>query len=195
MADVNPRLEMTADSPLTELLRRACAGDREAANQAYESVYGELCRNARRLLRSEPQFHTLDPEGLLHEAYLKLMHSGNADFSNRGHFLAVMSCAMRQHLIDHAKEKKALKRGGAQKRLPLTGIVLTFDERPVDLLALHEALTAFALTYPDEAQVVELTYFLGLTADEVAAALGTSRRTVSRDLQFARTWLAGELSR
>lgn len=180
---------------LTSLLQRACEGDRTAANAAYQAVYGELRRNARHLMRAQPGDHTLDAEGLLHEAYLKVSRSEKTDWQNRGHFLAVMSRAMRQYLIDYARQKHAAKRGGSRKRVPLTGVVLRFEDRIVDVMALHDALTELERLDPDAARVLELTYFVGLTAAEVATSMATSVRTVERELQFARTWLVGEIGK
>jgi RNA polymerase sigma factor (TIGR02999 family) len=180
---------------LTELLRRASAGDGAAAGAAYEAVYGELRRIARRLMRNEPVHHTLDAEGLLHEAYLKVANAGAKDWADRGHFLAVMSRAMRQHLVDYARHKGSVKGGGGQHRVPLTGIVLKFEMRAVDLMTLDEALSKLDAAYPETAQVVELTFFVGLNADEVAAAVGSSARTVVRELKFARTFLEAEFDK
>jgi RNA polymerase sigma factor (TIGR02999 family) len=180
---------------LTLLLRRAGEGDPDAANAAFEAVYGELRCNARSLMRSQPVHHTLDAEGLLHEAYIKVSRNGKADWKSRSHFLAVMSCAMRQYLIDHANAKRRLKRGGDHDRVPLTGILLPFENRTVDLLSLHEALASLEKMDADAARTIELTYFVGLEAKEVAQATGQSVRTVQRDLKFGRTWVLGELSR
>jgi RNA polymerase sigma factor (TIGR02999 family) len=178
---------------LTELLRRASGGDGSAANAAYEAVYGELRRIARRLRQNQPVDHTLDAEGLLHEAYLKVADAGAKDWAHRGHFLAVMSRAMRQHLIDYARHKGSAKAGGDQNRVPLTGIIRNFESREIDLVAFDEILAKLAAAYPETAQVFELTYFVGLTADEVAAAMGVSVRTVGRELKFARASLEAEL--
>ncbi len=180
---------------LTELLRRASSGDRCAADAAYDAVYGELRRVARRLMRNEPVHHTLDAEGLLHEAYLKVAAAGTKEWAHRGHFLAVMSLAMRQHLIDYARHKGSVKAGAGQAHVPLTGIALTFESRVVDLMTLDEALKKLAAAYPESAQAIELTFFVGLNADEVAAAMGVSARTVVRELKFARAFLAAEFGR
>jgi len=178
---------------LTVLLRRAAEGDSAAANAAYHAVYADLRRNARSLMRGQADDHTLDAEGLLHEAYLKVSRSGKADWKSRGHFLATMSRAMRQYLLDHAKHKRAQKRGGERQRVPLTGVLLSFESRVVDVLTLHVALTALERLDPDAARVIELTYFVGLSAKETGAAIGISSRSVERELQFARTWLLGEI--
>lgn len=188
---------MTQDpsSGLTDLLRRASAGDRGAADAALAAVYEELKRSARRLMRDQPKHHVLEPECLLHEAYLKVQAAGAKDWANRGHFIAVMARAMRQHLIDHARHEQRQKCGGALKRVPLTGILLTFENRVLDLLTLADALEKLASEHPDSADVIELTYFAGLSAGEVAAALGIAPRTVVRELKFARAWLEAEFSR
>jgi RNA polymerase sigma factor (TIGR02999 family) len=186
-------MTLASKPELTELLRRASAGDRDAANAAYAAVYDELRRIARILLRGEATDHTLDAEGLLHEAYLRVSGGGAKPWVDRSHFLAVMSRAMRRLLIDHGRRKHALKRGRRPGRVPLTGIVLTYEERAVDLIALHEALDALEARHPESAQIVELTYFVGLTAEEVAAATGSSVRSVGRELQFARAFLLAEI--
>lgn len=177
---------------LTELLRRANAGDREAANEAFASVFGELRRAAQRLMRGQGQ-HTLDPDGLVNEAYLRVASGAAKEWENRGHFLAVMATAMRHYLIDHVRGRDAEKRGGGMRREPLTGIGVEYEDRTLDLLTLHEALEKFRAAYPESATVVELTYFLGLTANEVAESVDISPRTVVRELAFAKAWLRGEL--
>ena len=196
--------ERDAHPRLTVLLRRAGEGDRDAANQAYEAVYGELCRNARRLMRSQPAFHTLDAEGLLHEAYLRLARAGAGDWANRGHFLAVMSRAMRQHLVDHAKGRGSLKRGGGRKPAE-------FDERYMTQMATVEAddiyesnvfrAKVYAAIRRTESesdflqfQVYRMRIFDGIAGREVAEQLGVSEPTVSRYLQKVRDVLRQRLA-
>lgn len=179
---------------LTEFLRAAAAGDREAMNHAFDFLYPELLRIARKLMQTQPSHHTLDPEGVVHEAFIKVTQGAPAEWQSRGHYLAVMSRAMRQVLVDHARGKNRAKRGGGMARVPLTGLDLRFEDLTVDLLTLHEALEAYREVDPDGARVLELTYFGGFSAAEVAETMGVSARTVQRDLEYARTWIRGWLS-
>lgn len=179
---------------LTEVLRAASNGDHEAMERALDSLYPELRRIARKLMQSQPSHHTLDPEGLIHEAFLKVSVGGRSDWESRGHYLAVMSRAMRQCLVDHARRANRDKRGGDRARVPLTGLNLRFEDLTVDLLTLDEAIEAFRAVDPEGTRVLELTYFAGLTAVEVANAVESSRRTVQRNLEYARTWIRGWLA-
>lgn len=180
---------------LTELLRRASAGDREAANQAYAALMDEMRRAARRILGSPTANPSLDADDLIGGAMTKLASGNPISWSNRGHFLAAMSCAMRQYLIDHSRNKGRRKRGGGRRRVPLTGIDLVWEDRNVDLLDLDAAFARLTEEYPETARILELTHFLELTADEAAAATGTSPRTVVRELRFGRAFLRAELDR
>lgn len=179
---------------LTELLRRASAGDRTAADAAYGAIYAELRRIAELLLRGWSPQQTLDAESLLHEAYLKVSAAGTTDWNDRGHFLATMSCAMRQLLIDHWWKGKAQKNNGGKKPGPLTtGMDVAASEISDDLRDLHDAMARLRLRYPSTARIIELTYFVGLTAEQVAALVGIAPRTVVRELKFGRTFLRADL--
>lgn len=192
MESETERLEPSRD--LTELLRRASAGDRTAANAAYEAMYGELRRIAELLLRGWSPQQTLDAEGLLHEAYLKVSAAGTTDWADRGHFLAVMSRAMRQHLIDRWRSGHSLKQNAGKKpRRLATGIDVALPTSSTELDAVHEAMGRLRQDYPETALVVELTHFVGLPATKVAALTGRSARTVVRELKFGLTFLEAEL--
>ncbi len=182
-------------SSITALLQRASVGDRQAGDLAFAALYDELRRNARAIMRSQVPHHTLDAESLLHEAYVKVSRNGKADWASRGHFLAVMSRAMRQFLIDYAKQKHRKKRGGGAKRVPLTGIIVKFEDLQADVMDIHEAIERLRRQDPEAARAVELQYFVGLKVAEIAEALGVATRSLERDLNYARTWLRGELAR
>ncbi|MEM7244542.1 MAG: ECF-type sigma factor [Acidobacteriota bacterium] len=181
---------------LTELLRRGSEGDRAAANEAFEALYGNLRRNAGAIMRRHsPGPQTLDTDGVVNEAYLKVTANGKSDWENRGHFMAVMSTAMRQVLLDAAKKKRRERHGGHLNRVDLSGILFQLEDRSLDLDEVHEALAAIRKDYEKSARVLELTYFVGLTAKESAEALEISESTIVRELKFARTLLRDELRR
>lgn len=187
---------MSADSPevhtVTRLLVEARAGSDDALDRLLKTLYAELHGIAERHMRGERKDHTLQPTALLHEAVLKLLGRAELSFDDRNHFLRSASQAMRRVLVDHARARNALKRGG--------GLNVTLDESIegrseaiIDMLVLDQALDRLAAAEPRWAQVVELRFFTGLEIAEVAGVLGTSPATVKRDWQFARAWLAREL--
>jgi RNA polymerase sigma factor (TIGR02999 family) len=153
-------------------------------------VYAELRRLAARQLAGEPAGQTLQPTALVHEAYLRLASAP----PDRGAFLAAAATAMRRILIDRARARKAAKRGGGRGRADIDPDQVAAPERSEQLLALDEALTRLAAEDPRKARLVELRYFVGLTLDESAAALGVSPATADRDWSFARAWLHRELA-
>jgi len=166
-----------------------------AADQLLPLVYDELRRLASYYLSKERADHTLQPTALVHEAFLKL--TGNADFEWRDatHFRAVAANAMRQILVDHAKRRRADKRGGNWMRITLDEVVSPDDRCDVDLLTLDEAMEGLAKLDPRKSRVVELRFFGGLTCDEAAAALSISPKTAEADWYMARAWLRRELSK
>ena len=134
--------------------------------------------------------HTLDATALVHEAYLRLVGPvGERSFSNRGHFFAAAAEAMRRILVEYARKRARLKRGGDRQRLELGAVDPAVPEAPDELLALEEALTEFARKHPDKAALVQLRYFAGLTVEEAARSLGISTSTADRHWTFARAWL------
>jgi RNA polymerase sigma factor (TIGR02999 family) len=152
-------------------------------------VYDELRRRAHWLRRDQHGDDTLTTTGLVHEAYLKLVDQTRANWQDRAHFLAVASMAMRQILVDHARERGALKRGGDLRRVDLDEDVVAASEQAAHLLALDEALTELAQVDGRLARVVECRFFGGLTEEETAEALGITARTVRRDWTKAKALL------
>ena len=181
--------------PITELLRRASAGDREAEHDLLERVYPDLHAMARGQFRFERPEHTLQPTALVNEVYLKLMGESAVDWKNRAHFFAMASRAMRQILTDHARRSCAGKRGGGAHHVSLDECAPISQEQCADLLVLDEALRALEDVKPRLARVVVCRYFGDMTEEEIAEALGVSTRTVKRDWEFARAWLRDWLSR
>jgi RNA polymerase sigma factor (TIGR02999 family) len=180
---------------VTRLLRLAQAGDAGAFEAAFGRVYDELRRLAERVRRGQPS-DTLNATALVHEAWLKLAPASASDWAGRRHFLNVAARAMRQVLVDAARERLAAKRGGGAVAVTLDGAageavaVAVRDER---VLALDEALARLARLDERQARVVELRWFAGFTAEETAEALGVSTPTVHRDWRAARAWLTIQL--
>ena len=182
---------------VTTLLQVWGQGDESALNELVPLVYGELHRQAERYMRAQPAGHTLQTTAVVHEAYLRLVDRGrgSAEWQGRGQFFALASTAMRSALVDHARARRSLKRGGPARQLTLRAVGdVAASESDVDVLALDEALTRLAALDPRQAQVVELRYFGGLSIDEAAEALGVSHATVERDWRTARLWLKRELA-
>jgi RNA polymerase sigma-70 factor (ECF subfamily) len=157
-------------------------------------VYAELRRLAANYLRREPAGHTLQPTALVHEAFLKLAAQKRVDWHGRTHVLAIGAQAMRRILVDHAKRKKRTKRGGKLQRIALDESATLSPERDEDLLAVDEALERLAAIDERQAAIVELRFFGGLSVEEVAEALGLSKRTIEHEWTMVRAWLRRELS-
>jgi RNA polymerase sigma factor (TIGR02999 family) len=157
-------------------------------------VYEELKRRAAAYLRQERSDHTLQATALVHEAYLKLIDQDRASWRDRAHFCAISAQLMRRILIEHARGRNAEKRGGKLEKLYLDETREIAQERPPDLLALDDALQSFTETYPREGEVVEMKFFGGLQASEIATVLDVSEKTVLRDWNFAKLWLRRELA-
>ena len=179
---------------LTRVLDAAAAGDPRAARELLPLVYDELRRLAAARLAHEAPGQTLDATALVHEAYLRLVGPADARrWKDRGHFFAAAAQAMRNLLVDHARRKRRDKHGGGRRRVELDESVPAPAGREPDLLALDEALTRLAAADPEAAAVVQLRYFAGLSVEQAAEALGTSRATAYRHWAFARAWLLHEL--
>ncbi len=177
-------------SDVTQLLNAMDRGDPHAAAQLLPLVYDELRRLAAARLAVEPSGNTLQPTALVHEAYLRLVGTPAGDqWDHRGHFFAAAAEAMRRILIDQARQKAALRHGGALQRQALDPNAATIPEPREDLLALNEALDKLAIEDPLKANLVKLRYFVGLSLTEAAAALDLSERTASRHWAYARAWL------
>ncbi len=172
-------------------------GDRRAFDRLVPLVYEDLRRIARRHLRGAPSGRTLNTTGLVHEAYLKLVDQSRAEFVDRGHFLAVAACAMRQIVISNARRRSAAKRGGGERAVTLEEERIVAGSAAADdpdwLLALDRALSRLGERNERLARVVECRFFAGLSEEETAQALDVSLRTAQRDWMRARAWLKEEL--
>jgi RNA polymerase sigma factor (TIGR02999 family) len=178
-------------SAITRLLEAAAGGDRQAAADLLPLVYDELRKLAACRMVAEGGDHTLDATALVHEAYLKLV--GGQQFAGRGHFFAAAAEAMRRVLVDHARTTGRGKRGGDRRRVPLADIPGRADDDPHLFLTLDDALTRLAAEDADAAAVAKLRLFAGLTVDDAAAVVGTSRATAFRLWAYARAWLQDAL--
>jgi len=178
--------------PASELFQLWRAGDQAALNRLLPLVYDELRRVARRHLGRERSNHTLQATALIHEAYMRLIRQQPMQIQNRCHFVAITSNLMRQILVDHARERLAKKRDGGC-RVTLSEDVAISESSEVDVLAVDRALTKLFDLDPQQARVVELRWFGGLSIEETAEALGISLATVKRDWATARVWLRREI--
>ena len=178
---------------ITHLLKEWSEGDERALEELTPLVYGELRQQAARYLRRERPGHTLQATALINEAYLRLIDAKEVQWQSRAHFFAIAANLMRRILVDHARRRDAEKRGGSQLLLTLDDSLAIANETGVDLLAIDEALTKLAEIDSQQARVVELRFFSGLSVDETAAALGVSPKTVKRDWSVARAWLRREI--
>ncbi|MBM4112179.1 MAG: sigma-70 family RNA polymerase sigma factor [Phycisphaerae bacterium] len=175
------------------LLHAAASGQRDDLDALVAAIYQDLRRLALSHMESERADHTLQPTAVVHEAYVRLIDQRNSDWKDRLHFFAVASRIIRRILIDHAREKKAQKRGGPGPRVSIGDHDVPAPERELDLVALDEALEELAAIDQQQARIVELRYFGGCTVDEVATVLEIGKRTVDRDWQAARAWLFDRL--
>lgn len=179
---------------VTQLLLDWNRGDLQALEKLIPIVYDELRLRAARYLRRERPDHTLQTTALIHEAYLRLIDQKEVRWQSRSHFYAICAQLMRRILVDHARQRRANKRGGAGLRLTLDEALAASAERDVNLLALDEALTRLAEFDPRQSRIIELRYFSGLSIAETAAVLGVSSATVKLDWSMAKVWLRRELS-
>jgi len=178
---------------VTRILGALEAGNKRAAENLLPLVYDELRKLARRRMAAEAPEHTLEPTALVHEAYLRLLGDSQPAWSNRGHFFAAAALAMRRILVEHARGRHRLKRGGGRQRVPWDENLLPMEVASVDVLDLDEALTCLEAYDPRKCRIVMLRYFAGLTIDETAQALDISVATVKSDWTYARAWLHREL--
>ena len=188
-------MEPAGSAPVTELLLRWKAGDREGLDQAVPLVDRELRRIAHRAMRSERPGHTLQTTALVNEAYLRLVDQSRVNWQNRAHFLGVAAGLMRQILVDHARRVCRAKRGGGVQHLPLDEELAYSPAVSESLLVLDEALDRLAAFDARKARVVELRYFAGMSVEEAAEALGVHPNTVIHDWRLAKAWLKRELER
>jgi RNA polymerase sigma factor (TIGR02999 family) len=191
-------------SEVTRLLQRMGQGDQDAGAALLPLVYDELRRLARARMAHERAGHTLEATALVHEAYLRLLNDGDGGlrFDSRAHFFTTAAEAMRRILVEHARRKHSLKRGGGQARVAfpehdddgLPAIASPCAD-PDHLLCLDEALNRLESEHPDKAALIKLLYFAGLSLDEAGAALGLSKTTAHRHAVFARAWLYDAMER
>lgn len=188
-----------APSPVTRLLEAACDGRASAADQLLPLVYDELRALAGSFFRGQRHDHTLQPTALVHEAYAKMVKPGaglssQEQWTSRAHFFAVAAKAMRQVLANHARDRRAAKRGGQWKRVTLSGQATPTTRADIDLLTLDDALERLAALDPRQARIVELRFFAEMTVEEIAHVMDVSVSTVEREWRMARAWLSARLS-
>jgi RNA polymerase sigma-70 factor, ECF subfamily len=189
------RLSMhNADANLTQLLRATANGDRSHLDALMAAIYQDLHRLARKHMKAERDDHTLQPTALVHEAYMRLINQHSTDWKDRIHFFAVASRIIRRILVDHAREHRAAKRGGDMQQIPIEEVNAVIGPPGIDLLTLDEALNELAEIDSQQAKIVELRYFSGLTVEEVAELLSIGKRSVDREWQCAKAWLFCRLS-
>ena len=180
---------------ITELLIAWSDGRREALDDLIPVVFDDLRRIAAGYMHRESAGHPLQPTALVSEAYLRLIDQRRVKWRNRAHFFGVAAGMMRRILVDHARRRRAERRGGAWERVTLTGLEVAANEpSQIDVLALHESLERLAAFDPRQERIVELRYFGGLTIEETAVVVGVSDATVAREWTIAKAWLRANLS-
>lgn len=179
---------------VTQLLEAASGGDPAALERLAPMVYHELRRLAAGSLRQERLDHTLQPTALANEAWIRLVGQDRAAWRNRAQFFAVAATAIRRILVDHARRRRAVRRGGMAEKVPLDDVAALAQQAPARFLELDEALQRLAQQDARKARMIELRFFTGLDIAQTAAALDIGHATVERDWAFARAWLQRELS-
>ena len=185
---------MAPTTSITVLVHEYASGDRSALDQLLPLVYSELRRIAQRHLRDERPGHTLQPTALVHEMYARLAGQEPPELRDRVHFLSVAAHVMRQILIDHARTKYAQKRGGRQEKLSLEEAREACIEKPAIMVRIDDALNHLARDHPRKAQLIEMRFFGGLTAEESAMVLDLPIELVRRELRVGQAWLQRELN-
>ena len=183
------------DKPITRILKAAARGDPEAAKDLLPLVYNKLRSLARAKLRSLPPGQTLQPTALVHEAYINLVGKEDPGWDSKGHFFGAAARAMRDILVDQARRKGALKRGGDQVRISMDEAEPAFEAPSADILAVDEAVKLLEKEDPRKGQIVNLRYFARMSTAETAAALGVSVATIGREWRYIRAWLVKELKK
>ena len=181
------------DPDLTDLLRRVRRDDPEASSEAYDRVYEHLRRMARQRMSHQPRGHMLDPTGLVHEAYLRLVGERPTDWSDRNHFFAMAATAMRCILADHARAMQAAKRKPQGNELELEGLILAITPESVTFLELNDSIERLAERHPEAAEIVQLRVFAGLSIDEICENTGRPKRTVERLWAYGKARLKQDL--
>lgn len=187
-----------AEAPLTQItlvLDAVCKSDTQASRDLLPLVYDELRRLAQVRMAHEPPGQTLQPTALVHEAYLRVTEGTRPDWNSRGHFFAAAARAMRRILVEQARRKAREKHGGGHRRadVEVNDLPVSIEKPLGDVLAVDEAVQKLEAEDERKGQIVNLRYFAGLTAEETAAALGLSDRTVRREWRFIKVWLRREL--
>lgn len=190
---------LTEQARVTQLLHQPLGDNQRASDELLVLVYDQLKKIAQQRMHDERAGHTLQATALVHEAYARLVKDPEQNWSGRAHFFFAASEAMRRILIEHARARAAVKRGGdaegkPAKRIPINLVDLASDENPEQILMLDEALSRLEKEDPQVAQVVRLRFFAGLTGQQAADVLGVSPSTVDRDWAWARAWLFKALS-
>ena len=188
MSDPSP-----AAHEVTQLLHQISGGDASAVERLVPLIYAELRQIAERAMRHERSDHTLQPTALVHEAFLRLVGKPDLSWESRAHFLNIAAQAMRRVLLMHARERRAVKRGGGLERVTLDEQLVGSSEA-IDLIGLDESLERLAVIFPRKARVVELRFFAGLSIEETAKVLEISPATVKREWDFARAWIRRDLT-
>lgn len=178
---------------VTRILNAIEHGDSKANEELLPIVYEQLRLLAAQKLSQENPGQTLQATALVHEAYIRLVEGGCDEWKSRGHFFKAAAEAMRRILVENARRKKSLKRGGHHERINLDMAIISKTERSEELLALDEALSRLSLEDPPVAELVKLRYFAGLTLDQAAKAMGVSKRTAARYWDYGRVRLLHEM--
>ena len=184
---------MENSEKLSETIIAAKTGDRKAAAELMPLLYGELRALGRVLIGRQPPGQTLQATALVHEAYAKLIGSEDPGWDGRGHFFGAAARAMREILVDQARRRAANKRGGNLKRRDLESGDLPIESPVEDILALDECLKKLELQDPEKGQIVLLRFFAGMTMEQIAKELNTSKSSVERQWRYIRAWLYKEL--
>lgn len=180
-------------SEATQILTAISAGDRSCADRLMELVYHDFRGLAASYLNGETRSNTLQPTAVVHEAFIKMVDQDQIDWRGRSHFFAVGATAMRQILVDHARRKAALKRGGSRQRINLEDDLTISPQSDEDVLEIDDALQKLSVIDPHRAQIVELRFFGGLSNDEVAEVMGVSKRSIQKQWAGTRAWLRREI--
>ena len=191
-AAIRPKPDV-AEGDVTRLLREIRDGSTASSNKLFTLLYSDLRRIASRQLRSERKDHTLQTTALVHEAYLKLTNGGTGDLGDRAHFFAVAAQVMRQVLVDHARTKKAKRRGGEFRKVDLTDELSVAEDGLQTILLINDILTKLEKLDPRQVRIIEMRFFLDLSIEEIAESLDLSKRTIIREWRAAQAWLHGEL--
>ena len=192
--DKNEQEGAARPGEVTELLRAWRSGDTQAGDRLVRVLYRELHDMARRRLRGERPGMTLQTTALVHETYLRLVDQRRVEWRDRGHFLALAATMMRRVLVDHARARRAGKRGAGEPLITLTDAASAGVNSADQVLDVDRAIERLAGAFPRPARVVEMRFFGGLELEEIGAVLGITERTVKRDWAFARAWLAREMA-